>query len=784
MEAQALKVLEFDKIVNMLAEHTACSLGQERALALVPQTDIEFIRRMQTETSEAKDILDSHGSMPLGGITDVRLLIHKASLDAVLQPLDLLDVAQTFAAARRLRSFLLKFKDQYPEMVRAASEISGFEKIEQQVANCISASGDVLDSASPALGHVRSDLKTTHARIMERLNSMIQSSKYQTALQEPVITQREDRYCVPVKVEYRSQVRGIVHDASSSGATVFIEPEQIVDLGNDMKRLAAKERDEIEKVLKSLSRSIALVAPAALATLEAVAHIDFITAKARFSIAQQANEPALNRDGWIHLIQARHPLLTGDVVPIDVELGRRYRTLLITGPNTGGKTVTLKTVGLLTLMAQSGLHVPAAEGTELAVFDQVYADIGDEQSIEQSLSTFSSHIGNIVRVANTIQPNALVLLDEIGAGTDPAEGSALAKAILEFLIERQARTVATTHYGELKEFAFVHEGVQNASVEFDLETLRPTYRLMIGVPGSSNAFAIASRLGMPETIIEHADSAMSGRQDGTDQIIRSIEENRREAVQDRREAAAASAEAEALRRRYEEQLRRLESARAKVEDEVRGRGKQLVDRYTRRLERALKELAQTSREGRRSERIKREAAEVLEKVQEKLIEASEPVEEEPVEGLVFRKGDRVRIANLNQEGILVDEVKDNEATVMVGVMRVNVPAASLRPAKPGKQEERAAAPSGTSVTLTKAANVSPELKLIAQRAEGALHNLEKYLDDAHAAGLTQVRIIHGKGTGALKGAVWQYLKDHPAVESYRLGEQSEGGSGATVVTLK
>jgi DNA mismatch repair protein MutS2 len=783
MEKHALKVLEFAKIVNMLAEHAACSLGRELALALVPQTDVEQMRQMLAETSEAKAVLQFHGTIPLGGITDIRVSIHKAELDGLLQPLELVDVAQTFAAARRLRSFLVKLRKDSPLLAQMAGQMTTFERIEQQVADCIGPNGEVLDSASPALSGVRSDLKTTHARIMDRLSSMLQAGQYRTAIQEPVITQREDRYCIPVKVEYRSHVRGIVHDASTSGATVFIEPEQVVELGNDLKRLVAKEREEIEKVLKKLSQAVARVAPDGLATLEIVARLDFVTAKAKLSIAQDATEPVLNRDGWLRLIQARHPLLSGDVVPIDVELGRKFRALLITGPNTGGKTVTLKTIGMLTLMAQSGLHVPAAQGTEVAVFDQVFADIGDEQSIEQSLSTFSSHMGNIVRVVKTIRPNALVLLDEIGAGTDPAEGAALAKSLLAYLLDRDARTVGTTHYGELKEFAFAREGVENACVEFDPETLRPTFRLMIGVPGSSNAFAIAARLGMPQTVVAGAEQALAGRRDGRDEIIRRIEESHRAALEDRRLAEASYAQAEALRRRYEDQLRDLESARARVEDDIRGKGRQLIDRYTRRLERALAELSRTSSEGRRSERIKHEAKEVIEKVREELVELPEPEEEEPPEGFVFRKGDAVRIAGLNQEGVLADEVEDGQATVTIGAMRVSVPAASLRLPR-AKPEEKGPAPTGTSVTLTKAASVSPELKLIAQRAEAAVYNLETYLDEAQAAGLIQVRIIHGKGTGALKNAVWQFLKDHPAVESYRLGEQSEGGSGATIVTLK
>jgi len=767
----------------MLAEHAACSLGRERALALIPIGHIEQIQRMQAETSEAVSVLRLHGAMPLGGISDIRPVVHKAGLDATLQPLDLLDIAGTLGAARRLRSFLVKLRDDIPLLAGPAGQISTFEPIEQEIARCIDPKGEVLDSASAALAQVRSDLKTTHARIIDRLNSILQSSRYRTAIQEPVITQREDRYCIPIKVEYRSQVRGIVHDASTSGATVFVEPEQIVELGNDLKRLSSKEREEIEKVLTKLSRAVAGVAAEVLATVDILAHLDFVTAKARLSLAQNASEPALNRDGWLRLVQARHPLLTGEVVPIDVELGRRFQALLITGPNTGGKTVTLKTIGLLTLMAQSGLHVPAAQGSEIAVFDQVSADIGDEQSIEQSLSTFSSHIGNIVRVTKTIRRNALVLLDEIGAGTDPAEGAALAKSILDYLLERDARIVATTHYGELKEFAYVRDGVENACVEFDPETLRPTYRVMMGVPGSSNAFAIASRLGMPGEVTGKAEASLAGRRGGADEILRRIEESQRAAAEDRRLARQSASEAEALRRRLEDQVRKLEAARARVEDEVRGRGRHLIDRYTRKLERALAELANTSREGRRSERIKQEAKQVLDQAREELVEAPEPEEEAPVEGIVFRKGDPVRIASLNQEGILAEELEDDHATVMIGAMRVVVPAAALRPGH-GKPMEKPREPTGATVTLTKAATVSPEIMLRAQRAEEALFNLDRYLDEAQAAGLDQVRIVHGKGTGALKNAVWQFLKDHPAVESYRLGDQAEGGSGATIAALK
>jgi DNA mismatch repair protein MutS2 len=785
MEKHVLKVLEFDKIVDRLAEQAASTLGRERALALIPMTNVEAIRKMQDETSEAVGVLRFHGSIPLGGISDIRPIVRKAELQSMLQPLELLDIAHTLASGRRLRSFLVKQKEQYPLLGQMADNMTTFEHIEKTIERCIGAGGEVVDSASPALSRIRSDLKTKHSRILDKLNSMIQSSQYRTAIQEPVITQREDRYCIPVKVEYRAQVRGIVHDASASGATVFVEPEQTVELGNDMKRLAVQEREEVERILKDLSSQVGTAAPDILTTMEALAHVDFVAAKAKLSIAQDAAAPLLNHNGWLRLVQARHPLLSGDVVPIDVELGRKFRALLITGPNTGGKTVTLKTIGLLTIMAQSGLHVPASAGTEIAVFKQLFADIGDEQSIEQSLSTFSSHIRNIVHVLKTLQPNALVLFDEIGAGTDPGEGAALAKAILEFILDRGARVVATTHYGELKEFAFVREGVQNASVEFDIQTLRPTYRLMVGVPGSSNAFAIASRLGMPDDVITRAESSIVGREDGTDEVIRRIEESHRAAQEDRRLAKNAADDAESLRKRYEEQLRKLESARARVEEEVRLRGKQIAEKYTRRFEHALAQLSEVPKQGREAEAIKQDIRQAIKEVRREVVQAPEPEEEEPpAEEAAFHKGDQVKVVSLNQEGILTEAISDGQATVVIGAMKVTVPVSSLRPGTGKKISEKRPEPTGISVTLTKAMNVSPEIMLRAQRVEEALYDLDRYIDEAQAAGLQQVRVIHGKGTGAMRKAVWQYLTNHPSVDSYRLGEQAEGGSGATVVKLK
>jgi DNA mismatch repair protein MutS2 len=784
MEDRTLRVLEYDKIRAMLAERAACSLGRDMASQLAPSTDLTYITERQFETSEACEIILSVASFPLGGIRDIRSHVVKAEREAVLQPQELLEVAGTLSSARRLRSFLVKLSTPYPRLAAIGGRIDSFSEVEEQVNRAISSAGEVIDSASDALARVRSDLRSVRGRLMDRLHSILQSSQYRNALQEPIITIRDDRYCVPVKSEYRSQLPGIVHDASASGATVFVEPASVVELGNDLKQLAVKEQDEIEKVLRALTRLIMLRAQEIHWTVETLAEIDFISARARLSLDQNAVKPGLNRSGRTRLFAARHPLLTGEVVPIDLELGRRFRTLLITGPNTGGKTVTLKTVGLLTLMAQSGLHVPAGAGTEIAVFDQIFADIGDEQSIEQSLSTFSSHIGNIVRFLKEIRPDTLVLLDEIGAGTDPDEGAALAKAIIEYLMDRGARIVATTHYGELKEFAYLYDGVENASVEFDIETLRPTYHLMIGVPGSSNAFAIASRLGMTEDVVKRAQSFVSGRQDSSDEMIRRIEESHRAAIEERRDAEQAATDAEIIRDRYEEELRKLESARDKLEDRIRSEGRELIERYTKRLDKAMKELRSYKREGKRTQVLQQEITKAFEEIQEEtVVSPEEQFEEQPLTGHVFRKGETVFIASLNQVGTVLDEAKGDSAMVQIGSMRVAVPVETLRPTRQ-KPREEAISSVAEGVSLEKVRNISPELKLIAQRAEPAVDNLDKYLDGAMAAGLRQVRIIHGRGTGALKKAVWDYLRGHPGVESFRLGEDNEGGSGATIVELK
>jgi len=788
MEEHTLRVLEFEKIIAKLQEQTACGLGREVAALTFPATDLEVARKRQAETSEARAILQYEGNIPLGGIMDIRKFVERAEVGSLLQPDELLTVQGTLMGSRRLGAFLAKLKVKYPILGDLASEIEPFPKLESEIGSSIGSSGDVLDSASSALARVRSELRTAHARLTEKMNSFIQSRDYRTIIQEPVITLRNDRYCIPIKSEHRGQFPGIVHDASTSGATVFVEPAAVVELGNRRKQLAIKEREEIEKVLARLSGLVGDVSERILAGLRVIGMIDCIAARAKLSILHGATEPALNDRGQIDLRAARHPLLTGDVVPIDVTLGKTFNALLITGPNTGGKTVSLKTIGLFALMAASGLHVPASPGTELAVFGRIFADIGDEQSIEQSLSTFSSHMTNIVRITREATRSSLVLLDELGAGTDPGEGAALAKAVLDHLLKRGAKIIATTHYGELKEFAYLRDGIENACVEFNLETLRPTYRLMVGIPGSSNAFSIAGRLGLDEAIVQEARSSLASQSVATEELIRRIEESHRVAAEQRRLAERSSSEAEDLRKRYQDQLVRLDGARDRVEHKARERAENVIESYTRKLDRTLEQLAAQKKDSKRAQDLKQKAENLVEQLDKEAVKpvaARESKEEKLAKDDELSPGTKVRIAGVNQDGEVVEPPQDGKVVVMMGAMRVTVPLSSLRKAKGALEKPAPKEQSPESkIAFEKARDFSPEIHLRGMRVEPALIEVEKYLDDAMAAGVDRVRVIHGKGTGQMRTAVWQFLKAHPGVNSYRLGEQEEGGSGATIVEFK
>jgi DNA mismatch repair protein MutS2 len=813
MNDHSLRLLEFPAVRALLAEQTSCALGRERAEALAPLREEAEIRRRQEETTEAVALLDRTGQIPLGGVRDIRPALKTAAIEGIIEPSALLAVADTLAAARRLREFLAKHAETAPSLAPMARGIGDFPEIDAAIHAAVDEHADIRSDASPLLARLRKEARITHGRIMDRLQTILRTASYREMIQEPIVTVRDDRYCIPVKSEWRTAFGGLVHDQSSSGATVFMEPASVVELGNELRQLAIRDRQEVERILLEISARIGRHAPALGDTLELLGELDFIAARGRLSQAQDASVPLVSWLGSLDLRRARHPLLGADVVPIDVRMGDGYRALVITGPNTGGKTVTLKTVGLLSLMAQSGLHIPAASGSAVPVFAGVFADIGDEQSIQQSLSTFSGHICNIVAILDGVtrrKGRSLVLLDEVGAGTDPTEGAALAKAILLHLLDQNALCVATTHYGELKEFAYTQPEVENASVEFDLDTLRPTYRLLIGIPGSSNAFTIAARLELPGPVVAAARSLVGTDQAQLAEVIERLRADQQVADEHRRRATHAAEGAEALRARHERELKQLHAdrqetlRRARAEaDRILKQARQQADRLQEELRRIEKEARQAGgpapQPGRRAavRQAVRQAEETL--LPEETADPAPPALPELVrlDPSPPQRGDPVWIAALGQRGVLLDEPADGRAQVQLGTLRTAVPYSSLQRIAPDRGRDArlrtgarypaggaATVETGGRIRLEARAAISPELHLRGHHVEEAIRLLDDYMDDACLAGISPIRIVHGKGTGTLRKAVWEWLQTHPQVEGFRLGEEGEGGGGVTVVQLR
>lgn len=784
IDERVLEILELPKILAALAEKTASPLGREKAEALRPSTDPAVVRVWQEETAEAVRLLRRHEAVPLDGVHDIRPWVIRAQKGGTLQPDELAAIAQTLKAGRRLKAFLLKAtEDGTGSRLRAMAErLIGFSELEQTIAGAIGEHGEVLDTASPALRAIRAEIRALESRIRETLEGFIRNPATQKRLQEPLITVRNGRYVLPVKQEYRHAFGGIVHDQSASGATLFIEPQAVVALGNRLREAQRREEREIERILAHLSAQVAAAGDGLLANAETLGQLDFTFAKALLAREQDAGKPALNTKGYLVLRRARHPLIPKDrVVPIDVELGRSFTSLVITGPNTGGKTVTLKTIGLLTLMAQAGLHIPAEADSDVAVFSGVYADIGDEQSIEQSLSTFSSHMTHIIRILRQVDENSLVLLDELGAGTDPTEGAALATAILDDLHRRGVRTVATTHYSELKAYAYNRPGVMNASVEFDSETLRPTYRLLIGVPGRSNAIAIARRLGLPEEIVEAARSRLSEDEQRVEAMIASLEENRKRAEAERQEAERLRREVERLRDELARERERFAQEKNRLLEKAEREAAQAVEKARREAEAILAELREQAKAEQASIREHRLIAlrNQLDRARVRFEREAYPRPARRANPRPVREGDAVRVLTLGQKGTVLEKAGDREWLVSVGLMKVKVKESDLELLEEERQEE------WVPVATVKGAGggVSPELDLRGHTVEEALVELDQYLDRALMAGLNRVTVIHGKGTGALRSGVQEFLKRHKHVRAFRLGGPGEGGSGVTVVEL-
>ncbi len=792
MNPKYLGTLELDKILEQLAEHTAFSAGRDLALALRPSTAVEQVRLRQRETAEAKMLLSVQPGTSIGGAHDVRPLLKNAEIGATLEPQSLLDIQATLLSGKALRRAILPSAAKLPTLAAVAQRIEECPKLVAEIARCISDRGEVMDSASPALARIRRRLGVARDRMLDRLNRLIASPGNAKYLQEALITQRSGRYVVPLKAEFKGRIPGIVHDQSASGATLFVEPLAVVELGNQLRQLQLEDRHEVERILQELTQDVDEHAAAIRATVQSLAELDLAFAKAEYAFEMQGVEPVVLQTfgvsetpnvsedmrfpQYLRLVRARHPLLPADmVVPIDVHLGGDFAALVITGPNTGGKTVALKTVGLLAAMAQCGLQIPAAEGSALRVFTGLYADIGDEQSIEQSLSTFSSHMTNIVAILAEADEESLVLLDELGAGTDPTEGSALGRALLSELLQRRIPAMVTTHYEELKLFAQATAGVENASVEFDVRTLSPTYKLRVGLPGRSNAFAIAKRLGLPQQIIGEAKKWISAEDVEADQILDRIRRSRREMGRATHAAQTTLSSARKKEKEARRVLRETERERRELLQEAR--------QQLKTAQEELHRIRETIERRKVTEQWLEDAARRVDELaqKQKTVEPPRPITPEKAARLQepLEVGDTVWVSSLNQTGQIIS-LANGEAEVQGGVFRAKVPLLELE-----KRRAAASPPdtSGVQIQLSPRPMPSVELNLRGKRVEEALPRLIKYLDDAYLAALPYARIIHGKGTGALREAVRQALAEHPLVASFRPGELNEGGDGVTVVKL-
>ena len=783
MEKRVLKTLEYDKILSMLKDRSSCCVSRELVESMEPSGDFDEVERELKLTAEAETLFYRTGRSPVDDFPDMRHCLERMHAALFLSTGALLGIASCLKAARIAKETLTK-ENEGSYLYNMASCLTTHRSAEEEINRCIISEDEIFDGASPALSRIRRSMRIANEKVREKLNSMIRSSSYQKYLQEPLVTIRNGRFVIPVKQEYRQQVPGLIHDQSGSGATLFIEPAAVVELGNEYKKLLAEEAEEIERILTELTAMLAPYAGEIREDLNILGSIDLVFAKARLSRELNATMPKLNRENYIRIVRARHPLIPSDrVVPIDIWIGRDYRSLIITGPNTGGKTVTLKIVGLFSLMVQSGIFVPANEGSEFPVFQSIYADIGDEQSIEQSLSTFSSHMKNIVGILDKADENSLVLLDELGAGTDPIEGAALAMSILEDLNDRHCICVSTTHYSEIKAFAMTHEGMENASMEFDVDKLCPTYKLYIGIPGKSNAFEISSRLGLPDRIISNAKSLLKGEDVRFEDIISSAQSQHRIAEEERKLAEEARAELEKLRADAERERRKLNDDRSRLQAKAKEEAKRIVAETKREMEKLIVEIRSIKDIDRSAaDRAIQNARDTL-RAKENAVNEKEAIAKEDNSNppKTVRSGDTVNIVTLDQKAtVLSAPDAKGDVVVQAGVMKLTVKLNDLRLI----EEKKPLAASGGKVGLGAGKQVGLELDVRGMLVDEANIVVDRYLDDAYNAGLTEVNIIHGKGTGALRSGIQAFLKRHPLVKGYRMGSYGEGDAGVTVVTLK
>jgi DNA mismatch repair protein MutS2 len=793
MNEKALKVLEYNKIIERLTEFAGSEPGKALCRALLPGDDIDDIRARQKNTSDALSRILRKGSISFSGTKDIRGSLKRLELGGSLNTVELLAVAGLLRTTGRVKNYGAREdldESEYDSLDADFLALSPLSGLCREIDRCIISEEEIADDASPGLRGVRRSMANVRNRIQSEMTSMLQSQK--SNLQDPIITMRNGRYCLPVKAEHRSQVPGMIHDQSASGSTIFVEPMAVVKLNNDLRQLELDEQKEIEKVLAALSNSCAVEAPLLLANYELLVKLDFIFAKAAFSRDYSGSEPVFNTDGIIEIKKGRHPLIKKDVVvPIDIRLGETFDLLIITGPNTGGKTVTLKTVGLFTLMGQAGLHIPAFDNSRLAVFREVYADIGDEQSIEQSLSTFSSHMTNIAPILAQADQDCLVLFDELGAGTDPTEGAALATSILAFLHQMKVRTVATTHYAELKVYALSTPEVENACCEFDVETLRPTYRLLIGIPGKSNAFAISQKLGIPDYIIEDAKKRVDAEDASFEDVLSELEASRKSMEREREELNRLRRESNSLRQSLEHREAVLAEKQDKVLREANEKAAAMLAETKSFVDETIRLVNKQTAGSDLARALEKERTKVRDRMNK--TETKAPVvQEQPKKAPDPKKlhvGDKVHVNSMNLDGtILTLPNAKGDLSVQMGILKTQTNINDITLIAEATVSREGAAIAGTSgagkIKMSKSFSVSPEINLIGKTTDEAIPMLDKYLDDAYLAHLPQCRVVHGRGTGALRKAVHQHLKRLKYVKEFRLGEFGEGDSGVTIVIFK
>ena len=789
MNYKSLTTLEYDKIIDRLVSFAASDKAKERLKKLVPMTDIHDINAALSETSDALSRVYAKGAVSFGGVHDVGASVKRLEIGSSLNKVELLHISSLLTAAARVKNY---YEDTTDSLTGYFHALEPLTPLNTEIKRCILSEDEISDDASANLRSIRRQKVLAAERIHTELNKMLNSSSVRNCLQDFVITSRSGRYCLPVKAEYKSQVPGMVHDQSATGSTLFIEPAAVVKLNNDIRELELKEQAEIEAILAELSAKASEFTDELLTDFQVLTTLDFIFAKAQMSKQYKCSCPVMNTNNYINIKKGRHPLIDPHkVVPIDIYLGKNFNLLIITGPNTGGKTVSLKTVGLLTLMAQSGLHIPALDHSELAVFDNVFADIGDEQSIEQSLSTFSSHMTNTVSILKEADAHSLILFDEIGAGTDPTEGAALAISILNDLHKRGITTMATTHYSEIKVYALTTDGVENACCEFDVESLRPTYRLLIGIPGKSNAFAISKKLGLPDYIIKDASARMDADDVQFEDLLSDLEHSRITIEKERAEINAYKQEIQQLKDELKTKSDRLDERRDKILRKANEEAAAILKDAKEYADQTIKTMNKHGMTVKELEKQRSAIRDKMNKRQEKLsVQAAKPKAHKAHDISEFKVGTHVRVLSMNLIGtVTAPPSPKGEITVQMGSLSTKTKINNLEILVGYKDPEEAKkAPKGAGgsgkIKMSKAASISHEINLLGLTVDEAVAKLDKYLDDAYISRIPQVRIVHGKGTGALRNGVTAYLRGVPYIKSVRLGEIGEGDTGVTIVDFK